>query len=314
MLPARSNREQPRISIVTPSLNQARFLEETIRSVLLQGYADLEYLVMDGGSTDGSANIIRKYEPWLAGWVSEPDRGQCHAINKGLFRATGEYFNYVNSDDMLAAGALAAVAEGFAAQPSADFIHGKCVLGDGNGRAMSMHQGRGEDFVEMFTNLLAGNGLHPLAVFFRRQAVLRVGGFRERLEQEMDSDLWFRLLEAGCRIGTIGACLGTFRCHPDQKSASLQRIDELLSVLLEAIDRHPGFNEYERRNLRRQAARRCARQKLWAASSSFQHKRYRDYFACCTGALRIDPRVAASWVFWTNVMAPVKPFIPRAHH
>jgi len=96
----------PRISIVTPSFNQARFLEETIRSVLLQGYPDLEYWVMDGGSTDESAAIIERYAPWLAGWVSEPDRGQSHAINKGFSRATGEWLGWLNSDDCFAPQAL----------------------------------------------------------------------------------------------------------------------------------------------------------------------------------------------------------------
>lgn len=306
--------DRPRISIVTPSYNQAGFLEETIRSVLLQGYPDLEYLVIDGGSTDGSVDIIRKYEPWLAFWMSEPDRGQCDAINKGLARCTGEYFNYVNSDDTLAPGALAAVASGFASYPSAQIVHGKCVLADAGGRALTVHQGRGRDFAEMFRNLVAGNGLHPLAVFFRRDAVIAVDGYREHLHHEMDSDLWFRLLDRGCDIRTIDACLGTYRCWADQKSASHRRIDELLAVLVEAAARHPRIGERERKALGRQAAQQCARQKMWAASSSFQRKQYRDYLACCTGALRIDPRVAASWVFWTNVMAPVKPFIPRAHH
>ncbi len=96
----------PRISIVTPSFNQGQFIEETIRSVLLQGYADLEYIVIDGGSTDGSVGIIKKYKRWLTYWVSEPDRGQSHAINKGFARATGGVLAWLNSDDLYAPGAL----------------------------------------------------------------------------------------------------------------------------------------------------------------------------------------------------------------
>jgi glycosyltransferase involved in cell wall biosynthesis len=99
----------PRISIVTPSYNQGQFIEETIRSVLLQGYPDLEYIIIDGGSTDQSVEIIGKYEPWLTYWVSEKDRGQTHAINKGFDLASGEIFAWVNSDDQLLAGALQSV-------------------------------------------------------------------------------------------------------------------------------------------------------------------------------------------------------------
>ena len=99
--PSGETEDWPGITIVTPSFNQAAFVEATLRSVLLQGYPRLEYLVMDGGSTDGSVEIIRRYERWLAGWVSEKDDGQSHAINKGFARAAGEVVAWLNSDDRL---------------------------------------------------------------------------------------------------------------------------------------------------------------------------------------------------------------------
>ena len=99
----------PRISIVTPSYNQGRFIEETIRSVLLQGYPDLEYIVIDGGSTDGAVDIIRRYAPWLTHWTSQPDDGQASAINTGMSRATGSLLNWINSDDFLMPHALEAL-------------------------------------------------------------------------------------------------------------------------------------------------------------------------------------------------------------
>src|SRR5437660_7841664 len=107
----------PRVSIVTPSFNQGPFLEETIRSVLLQGYPDLEYIIIDGGSTDDSVEIIRKYEKWLAYWVSEKDSGQTHAINKGFARSTGEIYAYLNSDDVYLPDALHNIASFFDKQP-----------------------------------------------------------------------------------------------------------------------------------------------------------------------------------------------------
>ena len=124
---------QPRISIVTPSFNQAQYLDETIRSVLDQGYPNLEYMINDGGSKDGSVDIIRKYESHLAYWVSEKDRGQVHAINKGLEQASGDIFGFINSDDLYLPGALAAVADHFETHTDCQWVCGDTVMfGEGH--------------------------------------------------------------------------------------------------------------------------------------------------------------------------------------
>src|SRR5262249_46923914 len=123
----------PRITIITPSFNQAQFFEQTIASVLDQNYPNLEYIIIDGGSQDHSVEIIRKYDHRLAYWVSEKDRGQTHAINKGLERATGDIIAYLNSDDFYLAGTLHRVAEYFQQHPDVDLLHGRCRTVNVNG-------------------------------------------------------------------------------------------------------------------------------------------------------------------------------------
>src|ERR1051325_5733493 len=128
-------RTWPRISVITPSYNQAQFLEQTIRSVLLQGYPNLEYIIIDGHSSDGSAEIIKRYEQHLAFWVSEPDRGQSHAINKGLTMATGQIMCWLNSDDYYLPGTLETVATALADGTGAFAVVGHCVQAFVDGRA-----------------------------------------------------------------------------------------------------------------------------------------------------------------------------------
>lgn len=113
------------ITVVTPSFNQGRYIEETIRSVLLQGYPDLEYIVIDGGSADGTTEVIKKYEPWLSYWVSESDRGQADAINKGFARAAGLIFGWLNSDDLYEPGTLLRTADHFRQSPGCRLVYGQ---------------------------------------------------------------------------------------------------------------------------------------------------------------------------------------------
>ena len=206
----------PRVSIVTPSYNQGQFIEETIRSVLLQGYPNLEYIIIEGGSTDGSVGIIRKYEPWLAYWVSEPDKGQTDAVNKGFSHATGEILGWLNSDDLYAPDALATVAAVYQAHP------GSVIVGD----VIDFDERIGtEQLVRQWGITLRNmvrfwDGLyhwHQPGVFFPRIAYERVGGLNDSLRYAMDHDLMCRLLQQ-LSVTYTSSVLAKFRLHDLSKT------------------------------------------------------------------------------------------------
>ncbi|HAX95810.1 MAG TPA: glycosyltransferase, partial [Prolixibacteraceae bacterium] len=154
----------PKISVVTPSYNQGQFIEETIRSVLLQGYPNLEYIVMDGGSTDGSVKIIKKYEPWLSYWVSEPDRGQSHAINKGINRAAGEILFWLNSDDLCLPGAFFKAAESFSQYPNQKLVIGQAQIINQYGEVIGELRSQFTTWEELATN--PRNSIRQISTFF----------------------------------------------------------------------------------------------------------------------------------------------------
>lgn len=205
----------PRITVVTPSFNQGQYLEQTIRSVLLQGYPNLEYIIIDGGSTDGSVDIIRRYEPWLSYWVSEPDAGQADAINKGLACSSGELFNWINSDDLLAPGALFSVAEGMG---DADLLHGLTVnFGADTGvRLIVPSQVSALGLVEA----RPGSMYHQPAMWMRRSAVEGCGGIDARYQYVFDWHLYVRYLSRYPKVAYSNCVLAYFRLHESSKTVS----------------------------------------------------------------------------------------------
>jgi glycosyltransferase involved in cell wall biosynthesis len=207
----------PRLSVVTPSYNQAQFLEETIRSVLVQGYPNLEYMVFDGGSTDGSVDIIRKYADGLAYWVSEPDGGQADAINKGFRRATGDILAWLNSDDTYLPGALRQAVESLSLHPEHDLVYANCDYVDASGQRLQTVAVW--DFVPR--RILTGIPLvlQP-ASFFRRRAVDRVGLLEESLRYLMDHDFYVRMVLASLTFYRVDQVWAHFRWHPASKSTT----------------------------------------------------------------------------------------------
>ncbi|MDP2660973.1 MAG: glycosyltransferase family 2 protein [Dehalococcoidia bacterium] len=205
----------PLVSIVTPSFNQARFLEETIRSVQSQDYPNAEHLVLDGGSTDGSLDIIHRYAENLAYWVSEADRGQSHAINKGFARAGGEILSWLNSDDLLRPGAITRAVAGLAGHPEAHFIYSDLNVKDElTGKTTCC-----KSWPIDFAGLLAHGDIIPQpTVFMRRSLLDRVGMLDETLHMSMDYDLWLRATATGPAVYLPGPPLATARVHENAKT------------------------------------------------------------------------------------------------
>ena len=205
----------PRVSIVTPSYNQAAYIEETIRSVLLQGYPNLEYIIIDGGSTDGTVDIVRRYERWLAYWSSEPDKGQGHAINKGFDKATGEIFGWLNSDDRYCKGALELVGRRLLAAGDVAFLYGDCDVIDSKGSKLNHIKSQSGGPAEF----LASSYIPQPSTFFRRTAWEVVGGIDATFHYSLDYDLWLRMMLEGLQSLYVPVTLSCFRRHDDSKSS-----------------------------------------------------------------------------------------------
>ena len=207
----------PRISVITPSFNQAPFLERTLRSVLDQNYPNLEFIVIDGGSSDGSVEILKKYESQLAYWVSERDQGQSHALNKGFARATGEIVGWLNSDDLYSPDTLAYVGKWFAEHPQHDLFYGGLYLIDGDDRIQNAVWAGTDDPRYTFRVSL---DVHQQSLFWRRELMERAGMIDESLRFSMDLDFIIRLLLHG-RAGRTRRYLGMFRLHDAAKTATI---------------------------------------------------------------------------------------------
>ena len=208
---------KPKLTIITPSFNQAAFIGRTIRSVLDQGYENLEYLVVDGGSTDGSVDVIRRYADDIAWWVSEPDEGQTDALNKGLRRATGEYVAYINSDDWYQPGAFATAVDALE-RSGARWVVGSC-----------RYEGEAGRTTDLWRPALPKGGrwwwvLNPWGVpqassFWRRDVFDELGPFREDLHYVFDTEHGLRLAFAGILPEIVEQELAVRYLQEDAKSA-----------------------------------------------------------------------------------------------
>ena len=226
----------PSISLVTPSLNQGRFIRATIESVLSQNYPDLDYRVQDGGSTDETLAVLREYEARVP-FVSEPDRGQADAINRGLAGARGEVLGYLNSDDVLCPGALAAVGEAFASDPDLVFAWGRASYLDEGGKPVSPYLVSSDAFERMADACFIAQP----AAFFRRKAWDELGPFDESLHHALDYDYWLRIAERYPRERTrfLDVELAGCRMHADAKTVAgwARALDEIFAL----VKRRTGY-------------------------------------------------------------------------
>lgn len=200
-----------KISIITPSLNQGAFIEDTIQSVLNQNYSDLEYIIIDGGSTDNSVEIIKKYENQLAYWISEQDRGQSHALNKGFEKATGDIIAWINSDDYYLPKTFEYVIGLFEKHPEVDVIYGDVI----NFTPESDHYYKVEEFESL--DFLSRIPIHQPGVFWRSKLLDEVGLLDEKLHFAMDYDLWMRMFFS-YKSMKLNKPLAKFRMHDGSKT------------------------------------------------------------------------------------------------
>jgi glycosyltransferase involved in cell wall biosynthesis len=218
LLPGAAVNPRPRVSIVTPSFQQGRYLEATLRSVHDQAYPDVEHLVVDGASTDGTIELLRRWSDRLAWWVSEPDGGQSDAINKGFARSTGQILGWLNSDDQLAPGALERIADALSGPDGADVVVGDCIFAfEATGTTRTL---RGEfEGRDRLLRFWRGYRMHQPAIWWRREVYDRIGGLDPDHDLIMDFDYWVRMVDAGFRFTNVDAPLAIALHHSDAKTA-----------------------------------------------------------------------------------------------
>jgi glycosyltransferase involved in cell wall biosynthesis len=208
----------PKLTVITPSYNQAPFLERTILSVLNQGYPNLEYIIVDGGSNDGSVEVIKKYEKYLSWWVSEKDRGQVHAINKALERATGEYISFQNSDDVYFPGTFARFGEAALKYP-VDILYGDLYMITTDDEVTEILKTTSYDFD---CQILEGMQIHNQSLFFKRSLVEKYGMFDESFRFAFDYDFITRYTShKSTTTKKIDGLGGALRVHAEAKSSTI---------------------------------------------------------------------------------------------
>ncbi len=284
----------PKISVVTPSFNQGQFIEETIRSVLLQGYPSLEFIIIDGGSTDNTIEIIKKYEPWIAYWVSEPDRGQSHAINKGIKKTSGDIVFWLNSDDLVHPGAFDIIARKFMEITDAVMVIGQATIIDNDKNIVGMMPSYFVDWEEAATN--PRNSIRQIAAFFRKSLFDELGHVEEDLIMAMDAELLVRFTKKYPPT-IINDILASYRKHVETKTASFllkgyMEIDSIRPSILDTSHQRSRFFERSANN--------------WLSLSEMKDFSLRTRTSCLIRSIVVKPSVILKRRFWSSLLGLVR--------
>jgi glycosyltransferase involved in cell wall biosynthesis len=284
----------PLVSIVTPSYNQGNFLESTIQSVLKQTYPHIEYLVIDGGSTDDSISIIQRYSDKIKYWESQPDRGQAHAVNKGLLKSHGDILGWLNSDDVLLPQTVALVVDVFRKEPEVDVVYGRLDRIDEKGKILPTPI-LPKDRVDFSKELVVGECVvNQPGCFWKREVMQRVGLLNENLDYALDYEYWARLALEGAIFFHLPNVLALFRLSPMSKTVGqttkhaieqLYVLDEISSRqdLPEKIGKSPDEIKFTARTTR-------ARFYLQAFYGEYKNRNLVGSISMLGKAMKNDPR------------------------
>ncbi len=284
----------PRITVVTPSYNQAQFLEETLRSVLLQGYPNIEYIVIDGGSSDGSVKIIEKYQQHLAYWVSEADRGQSHAINKGFEQGTGDILCWLNSDDFFQPGTFAFVARQLRhVLSSTAWLIGASEIVAQDRRPLHLQSVGDISYETFFT--WPDNWFPQQSTFWTRRMWELAGPLNEKLHYVMDLALWLSMYEIASPV-TVSQMLSTYRYQQNAKCiAQSPRIHQEIEEVFKTYFQHISKRRVAqiKKELKRLKLIELLSQRLlnWVHDDYHNTRNYRVARHYLSLAIRVNPRL-----------------------
>jgi glycosyltransferase involved in cell wall biosynthesis len=290
--------DYPKLTVVTPSYNQGQFIEETIRSIIGQRYPNLEFIVMDGGSTDQTVSVLEYYDEFITHWESEPDEGQTHAINKGIRKASGDWIAYLNSDDIYYPGALEAV--GKAANQTEDrWVAGHTqVYGeDGN---YNVKKATNEHIDSISKWLTYGVHVPQHSSFVHRSVFDEYGLFNDQYQYAFDLEFYMRLASKGLKITIIDQILAGFRIHGDSKTQTsrIPFLNEQIAMLEAYRD---GMSDQEYHSSKEQLFEMMADNLIYDVALKYKSMPYREAMDQLTRALTLVPDKFLSRHFWGAV-------------